>query len=302
VSSPESLDIEYVASLLKLSSDASPRVYRPVNQHLDDLGIDLLPFLKEIFYRDPELAPVARRWWGRLIMADLKADLRRWQTEQGEDLLTGITLMTQAAYPEISRDDLHRDVFQQILRVWMEAKSYYSLKELIQSINHTLFQVEGYQGNDEDFYAPENFFLHWLLAHRRGSPLTLSILYILIGQRLGVPVFGVNLPYHFVVAVMENAPPRPGGFPAADPPPFPQPDEKVAFYINTYRKGAVFFHHQLKDFLVQIGHEPRPEYFQPCTNTPIVTRMARNLEVAYERIGDEEMAGRYRALREVLDD
>ncbi len=294
------LTTAYVSSLLKLASDDNPRIRGPVAAHLEELGMELLPFLEEIFHAEPDLAPHAQRWWGRFIMSELKAELREWHAHHADDLLAGITLLSRAAYPHLRRDDLRRPVFQQVLRAWMEAKSYYSARELVQSLNYTLFHLEGYAPNEENFYAPESFFLHHLLASRRGSPLTLSLLYILVGQRLGIPVFGVNLPYHFVVAVMEGAPSPHPGFPPDRSFALPPPDQKVAFYVNPYRKGAVFFRHQLDDFLASMGHAPRPDYYRPCPNPRIMIRMARNLEVAYRRRGDREMEQRYRTLREVM--
>ncbi len=67
------------------------------------------------------------------------------------------------------------------------------------TLAHYLHSQEGFQGNDESYYDPRNSYLNEVLDRRRGIPVTLSILYIEIARRLGLPVYGVGLPGHFLV-------------------------------------------------------------------------------------------------------
>ncbi len=291
------LNVKYVASLLRLASDENPRVRRPVEAYLHKLGADLLPYLQELFHSDAELRPLARRWWGHLMLLELPDRIRHWYRSASADLLQGIWLMTLPAYPELSLETLRRLLFHQVLNAWMEAKSYYSFRELIQSLNYSLFVRQQFQRMVSEVYHPDAFFLHLLFKERKGSPLTLAILYVLVAQRLGIPAFGVSLPYYFVVAVMERRFSTGHGFPTRHFLPTPSPHEKVAFYINPYRKGSFFFRHQLEDFLAQLGLEAKPEYYRPCPNITILLRMAYNLEVSYRQAGDEPLRHRYALLR-----
>src|SRR5262249_12097042 len=70
---------------------------------------------------------------------------------------------------------------------------------IVQSLGHYLFDEEGFQGNISDYYNPANSFLNDVLDTRQGIPITLSILYIAIGRRLGMNVHGVSFPGHFLV-------------------------------------------------------------------------------------------------------
>lgn len=67
-----------------------------------------------------------------------------------------------------------------------------------------LYEAEGFQGNSEDYYDPRNSFLNEVMDRRRGIPITLSIVFIEVARRLGVPVHGVGLPGHFLVQLEDT--------------------------------------------------------------------------------------------------
>jgi len=69
---------------------------------------------------------------------------------------------------------------------------------------HYLHSQEGFCGNKDDYYDPRNSFLNEVLDRRRGIPITLSILFIEVARRLGLPVYGVGLPGHFLVRLSDT--------------------------------------------------------------------------------------------------
>ncbi len=72
----------------------------------------------------------------------------------------------------------------------------------LDSINRTLYREEGFCGNADVYYDPRNSFLNEVLDRRRGIPITLSIVYMEVGRRLGLNIRGVGLPGHFLVKCM----------------------------------------------------------------------------------------------------
>ncbi|MBN8510556.1 MAG: transglutaminase family protein [Burkholderiales bacterium] len=68
-------------------------------------------------------------------------------------------------------------------------------------LNHYFFEELGFAGNVNDYYDPRNSYLHEVLRTRRGIPITLALLYIEIGQQVGLPLRGVSFPGHFLVKV-----------------------------------------------------------------------------------------------------
>jgi regulator of sirC expression with transglutaminase-like and TPR domain len=69
----------------------------------------------------------------------------------------------------------------------------------------------GFRGNAEDYYDPRNSFLNEVLERRVGIPITLSLVYLAVGQRLGLPFQGVSFPGHFLLRCEV-----PGGFVVVD--------------------------------------------------------------------------------------
>ena len=73
-----------------------------------------------------------------------------------------------------------------------------SLAERVDCLNDYLFRERGFSGNHERYDDPRNSFLNEVLDRGRGLPITLSIVYVEVGQRLGLPVCGVGFPGHFL--------------------------------------------------------------------------------------------------------
>jgi len=71
--------------------------------------------------------------------------------------------------------------------------------QTIAALNHTLFEEAGLRGNREDYYDPHNSFLNDVLDRGLGIPITLAVIYMEVGRRLGFPLFGVGMPGHFLL-------------------------------------------------------------------------------------------------------
>jgi regulator of sirC expression with transglutaminase-like and TPR domain len=71
--------------------------------------------------------------------------------------------------------------------------------QTIAALNHTLFDQAGLRGNREDYYDPRNSFLNDVLDRGLGIPITLALIYMEVGRRLGFPLFGVGMPGHFLL-------------------------------------------------------------------------------------------------------
>src|SRR5215204_6002347 len=74
----------------------------------------------------------------------------------------------------------------------------------VEALNGYLFEELGFAGNQSDYYDPRNSMLHQVLGRRTGIPITLSVVYIVVGRRAGLRVEGVGLPGHFVVRASEG--------------------------------------------------------------------------------------------------
>lgn len=79
-----------------------------------------------------------------------------------------------------------------------------SLEDRVTELSHLLFAEEGFQGDNERFYDPDNSYMNRVLDRRRGLPITLSILAMAVGSRAGLQIEGIGLPGHFVAGAVEE--------------------------------------------------------------------------------------------------
>ena len=140
--------------------------------------------------------------------------------------------------------------------------------ELIAALNYVLFEQHRFRGNSADYYDPKNSFLNEVLERKIGIPITLSILYIEVAQRVGLALEGVGFPGHFLVKYREN-----GTEIVIDP--FSQGEFKsrddLARMLGGLYGGAVAL---------------RDEYLKPASKKDILKRMLGNLKGIYTKTND----------------
>jgi regulator of sirC expression with transglutaminase-like and TPR domain len=76
-------------------------------------------------------------------------------------------------------------------------------QEQVLVMNKVLFDIHGFAGNTTNFHAPQNSFINTVLESKKGNPLLISIIYILMARQLDIPIYGVNLPEHFILAYQD---------------------------------------------------------------------------------------------------
>lgn len=181
-------------------------------------------------------------------------------------------LLARDAYPELDvghylmrLDAMAGEVGQ---RLAADADVFATLAEL----NRYLFQEQGFRGNFDDYYDPRNSYLNEVLDRRTGIPITLSLVYIEVGRRLGLPLDGISFPGHFLVKC-----PVDGGEVVLDP------------YSGGVSLGIDELEHRLHE-VVGEQHAERIELtslLAAAPNRDILVRMLHNLKVLYLR--DEDL-------------
>jgi regulator of sirC expression with transglutaminase-like and TPR domain len=147
--------------------------------------------------------------------------------------------------------------------------------ELVLALNHCLFQEEHFAGNAQDYADPRNSFLNEVLDRRLGIPITLSLIYMEVGWRVGLPVEGVSFPGHFLVKI-----PHKGGHIVLDP----------------FFKGASLGADDLAERLRHVMGENvdveayLPHMLEGVGKREILVRMLRNLKHSYVERGDDNRA------------
>ncbi len=146
------------------------------------------------------------------------------------------------------------------------------------ALNQFLFGDLGYWGNTENYYDPRNSYLNDVIDRKTGIPLTLSILYMEVGRRIGLPLQGVSFPGHFLVRLRLR-----GGMLVLDP--FsggaPQSESDLRQRLQRVIPEGVADS-------VPVAELPLDQFLEPASNRQILARMLRNLKGIYREADKPE--------------
>ena len=148
-----------------------------------------------------------------------------------------------------------------------------TVESRLKQINWVLFVEEKFSGNESDYFDAKNSYLHEVIERRTGIPISLSVLYRSVAEQLGVQLWGVNLPAHFLLRVD-----REDGSP---------------IFVDPFHAGGFLDQDgccQLIRSRVGTPIELEEHQFFPCSTTEIVDRMLRNLKGIFQEQGDPSAA------------
>ncbi len=183
------------------------------------------------------------------------------------DLVHAALLIAQEEYPDLRLGHYLRSLDMLAQRIRQRAIAAGSVHEIVEAVNHVLFVEEGFRGNAENYYDPRNSFLNEVLDRKLGIPISLSIVYIAVGRRLGLPVVGLGLPGHFIVGV--------------------QADERIL--IDPFNRGAIL---TLDDCAARVRAvygdrlQFHPRMLASVSTRQILIRMLNNLKAIYTQSQD----------------
>jgi regulator of sirC expression with transglutaminase-like and TPR domain len=284
---------EEIQALIQLLDDPSEEVSRTVTRNLLDRGLDILPELEAAWEgsMDPDYQDKLIILIQEIQIKSTSEMLRKWISSGASDLLTGVYIIARYQYPELRIEDLERPLDKIIKDVWLELNDNLTALEKVRILNHIIFEVNGFGRNTRSFYNPQNSFINQVIETRRGTPISLAVIYSIIAQKLGLPILGVNLPKNFILAYKDELVTGEG---------FDELSETILFYINPYNKGSVLGRREIDYFLKQQGIEAQDSYYLPCSNIEIVVRILHNLINAYHKSGYRDKAEQFEAILKMI--
>lgn len=295
------MDKKEIDALITLLDDPDEKIFSQVKDKLLQYGKDIIPKL-EIAW-ETQLSG-NQLFQNRIenIIHDIQFDavyssLLNWANSGGADLLEAMLLISKYQYPDLDEDKIRKYINQVERDVWLELNQNLTALEKVNVMNHILFGVHVFTGNRTNYHAPQNSYLSDMTETKKGNPLSLSALYLIIAQKLDLPVFGVNLPNHFILAYVD--------FPMFSKNHIPillaeKEHLKVLFYINPFSKGTALSRQEVENFIKQLKLKPKGEYFQPCDNITIVRRMINNLINSYQKLGYPDKVEELKKLSEAV--
>ncbi len=258
-------------ALVSLLDDEDRQIATHIHEKILSLGTEAIPFLEKEW--ESNLNPTVQGRIEELIHTlqyDLvKERLKKWYSEDEKDLLTGMWIIATYQYPDIELEKLKQDLEQIYYDAWLEFRPDLYAFDQVKAINGVIFNKLKFGANTKNFHSPGNSMINIVLETRKGNPITLCVIYLLIAQKLKLPVQGVNLPNLFILTYKDN---------------------NHQFYINAFNRGLIFSKQDIENYIHELHMVPQPSFFEPCNNLEIIRRALRNLVMSFEKMGEHAKA------------
>lgn len=285
-----------VQALIKLIDDPDDHIFEHVRCQLKSYGQDAIPFLEDS-WESQDFGLLFQHRIEQLIheiqFENCKSELSEWKNSVEKDLLKGAIIVAKYQYPGLNVEHIYKEIEKIKKDIWLEINLQQTAFEKIKTFNQVFYEIHHFKGNTQAFHSPLNSFINTVLETKKGNPLTLSLIYSVIAQQLDIPVYGVNLPNHFVLCYMDKHNVQ------------MMMEEKskygVLFYINTYSKGTIFYENDIVQFLAQLKVTPDRSHFEPCSNSVMIQRMITNLIASFQQVGNAEKVEELTELRSIFD-
>ena len=276
-----------LSALLRLLDDPDKEVYSVVKQELLNCGQEIVPQLENIWEEnfDTLIQERAEDIIQKIHFNKIKSKFKNWIKSEKKDLLIAWHIISKSVYPDIKILDFKYKINQMAKSLSLKLTDDLNSIEKTIILNNVFFQENGFRGKFKNVHAPQSFLISDVINNKKGSPLCLSILYILVAQKCQIPICGINLPHHFIVACEKM------NFEA----------DQVEFYINTFNKGKIINRKEIESFLIKQNIALKSKYFTPCGNKEIIKRLLYNLYHTYSKDKIDEKAQMFSELINLLE-
>ncbi|SRR6266446_3832768 len=201
-------------------------------------------------------------------MNDVRRQFMTLASREPVPLGRAALLIAKEEYPELDVDKYLQRFSELARKAEPLVRAGADTVERIQRLSHFLFEMQGFAGNSEEYEDPRNSYLNEVLDRKLGIPISLSILYLEVGRRLGINLYGVGFPAHFLVKAV---------------------DGRGELIIDPYNEGEILTLEEIKSRLQQIYEQPvdlNPSMLKAIPARQILTRMLRNLKNVYSSKSD----------------
>ncbi|MEC7564641.1 MAG: tetratricopeptide repeat protein [Planctomycetota bacterium] len=267
------------------SSDLSPLLEhtasarRTLKDHSKQLQIRL-DELKQIS-DDIHVAGVAVQLHDLLEAHDLRLE-KQPKATQPFDLVHAALLIALVDQEEIDVNAYRQQVTRMGKQIAATIKPESSQHTILQQLNTYLFTDNGFHGSRFDYNHPANSYLNRVLDDREGLPITLSLLYITLARQLGLEMYGVGIPGHFIVAHREM---------------------DTITYIDPFNDGKTLSLEEVRNLATgNVPSQFQPRFLEPVLPRPFLMRILNNLLALAQDAQDKPRMLKYLELLVALDE
>ena len=289
------LTSESIQALINLLDDPDEEIVSHVQNKIRSIGITVIPFL-ESAWENQDISQIHQvrieQITHEIQFSSIQVELENWIKSKEFDLIEAWIILSKWQYPGIDELTIRTKIDLIRQDVWMEINDKQTAFEKVKILNKIFYTRYLFKGDHKNYHSPLNSFINTVLETKHGNPLSLSILYSTIAQSLNIPIYGVNLPNHFILAYMdENRVNQLIGN---------NTNSGVFFYINAFSDGSILYENDIRKFLSDLKLPEEKDFFEPCSHTTIVQRILINLISSYQSLGKLEKVKELVVLKEII--
>lgn len=191
----------------------------------------------------------------------------------GEDLdiEQGAWLLAKTRYPEINIEGYGAmlDIYAEDLRRRIESGA--GMDAILATVNGYLFSEQGFLGNEEEYYHPDNSYLNCVMDRRTGNPISLCLIYLFVSRRLQLPAVGIGMPGHFLLRFQFST---------------------GAVFVDAFNQGKLLTKADCVKHLTRTSHGFLEGYLAPISPRRTILRACSNLLQIYKELDLADEAAR----------
>ncbi len=277
------IDPKEIKALVLLLDDDDQEVVNHVEGKIMSIGTEVIPFLEEEW--EATFNPTVQ---GRIedLVHELQFELLKerfldWKESGSESLLEGLWIVATYQYPDLEMEEVVKEIEQLYHELWRQFQDEMAPYDQIKVFNEVFFNQFKFRANTKNFHSPANSMISAVLESKKGNPISLCSIYLLLAQKMELPIYGVNLPNLFILTYKLG-------------------DE--SFYINVFNKGLIFTRSDIDNYLENLQLAKQDIFYEPCSHLDIILRTLRNLIVSFEKLGDYHKADEIKMILQQMDD
>jgi regulator of sirC expression with transglutaminase-like and TPR domain len=266
----ETLNAAQQDAFLSLLDDPSPAVRRALLSHFNQVGHAAAPFLESVARGHNRVLARHAAWFlEELKFTDPVSEFRGFIRSMNYELESGALLLARTVSPRLDVGECRTTLDAIAARCRELIAEPSSTREKCRIMNRVLFHEWSFHGNIEHYEDPLNSFLDQVLVRRTGIPISLSLVYLLVADRLGLELEPVGLPRHFMVACYSD---------------------DMPFFIDPFDRGIFRDADEVFELLRENDVIPKITDLAPTPVREVLCRCCRNLVNHYNAEGNPERA------------
>jgi len=289
------MDENKLASLISLLDDPDEAVFKLIQGQILMEGISIVERLEHIW--ETSLDDLVQRRIELLIQTiqlnDTKERIKTWASSETLDLFEGVFLISRYQYPGLKLKSIQLQIEKIRKEIWLEYKASFTSLEKITILNHVFFNRYKFRVDRSHNVSPQNCFINRVLDTRKGYPISVAILYMLVGRSLQLPLQYYDFDDSPLIGFADE---KMTSLTNADD----LEMHSAIFYVNPSNKGAIIGPREVEYFLQSGEVLNEKKHLEPSSDRHIIKCLIERLKDAYRKIGMQEKVDYLKQIAEIL--